>query len=135
MIGLLGLVVGCSSAKNGGGSGPCVDRRGTYVVTWHERSGNCGPIPEQVDVVDQNTATGPVPGCVNSAPPPANADNCTVNLDVTCPVQDKGTVTDRGEVNWSHDGSMGAGIIQVIVNDLVGAIVCSETYDVTYVRR
>ncbi|MES2359954.1 MAG: hypothetical protein V4529_16565 [Gemmatimonadota bacterium] len=132
------VAVGCGSSKGGNSNAPpvpCAPRNGTYTVTFHERSGDCGPIAEQLFNANQSTGmvSGQSSNCVNSTT--TSADNCTVTLDITCPTDNGGHVTDRGKVEWAEDASMAGGIVQTIVMPPPGLIGCAETYDVTYVRQ
>src|SRR4051812_7748804 len=51
------LLVGCGSKSGGSNAaeGPCALRKGTYSITFHARSGDCGDLPEQIVVVNQTT--------------------------------------------------------------------------------
>ncbi len=131
------LLAGCSGSSSGGSagaSGPCGQRNGTYRVTFAERSGDCGPAPEQIFTPSDQQQQQTNPSCTDRTT--VSADSCHVTLDVICPVVATGdTVHDKGVINWAEDGSMGGGIVQIVATTPAGAIVCAETYDVTYSKQ
>jgi hypothetical protein len=115
----LALLSGCGGSS--GPSGPCVARKGSYRVTFVERSGNCGATSEIVVVVGGSTSTAAAATC--SGTNTASADNCAVTEDETC----NGVVT-RGVIHWSEAGDTGGGILQFTTST------CSSSYDVAYTR-
>lgn len=113
-----------------GPSGPCADRQGSYVVDFSTRSGNCG---DQNEAVVNIQPGGGQTSCTGSSQ--VSADNCTVDLDVTCPFNANQSVQEAGQVVWSSDGSHGSGTIQLTLRDAASNILCSGTYDVHYQRQ
>lgn len=119
----------------GGGSsappGPCAVRTGSYRTSFVERSGNCGPVPEQVSLQGSPSLAA---GCGSGST--LSADNCTLTLDLTCQNPTTGSaLVEKGVIHWSEDGAMGGGIVQSIIsNAATRAIECESTYNVTYSR-
>ena len=117
------FLAACSSG------GPCANRQGSYIVDFSERSGNCGPINESIVNIQpggsQSSCTGPVN---------VSTDNCTVDLDIRCPLANGETLAETGQVAWNADGSSGSGVISASLLS-GGATVCQSTYDVHYQRQ
>lgn len=109
----------------------CAQRHGTYSVTWAERDGTCGHIPEQiVSIQSQPKDPSDVdPECTGWID--YTADNCQVLPNVTCP-SSNGSIKETGAVDWSLDGSTASGVIQLVERDLSGTFVCLSTYDIVY---
>jgi hypothetical protein len=128
----MGLVaaVGCGGADDEP-SGPCAAGSGSYRVNYTERSGNCGPLPEQIVVVP----TLALSEIVCTGGPMSSADLCTVTMDQTCTdtVNDVST-RQEGTVHWNKSASSGSGTTQITLRRINGAFVCSGTYDVSYTR-
>lgn len=123
------LLLGCSSSTHA--SGPCGQRQGTYVLDYTERSGDCGPVSEQIVNV---TGAPTVPSsCQGTAT--ASADNCDVKTDYACPDPSAGTDHFTGDVTWSPDGSSGSGIQEITIYSPSGAVACESDYDVTITRH
>jgi hypothetical protein len=112
----------------------CAQRVGTYTTTFAERDGTCGPIPEQIETIDEQP-TEPAEPCTGSID--YSADNCRVTFDQTCPepglseLFSTPDVTSRfdGIVTWSENGASGSGVVQFVVMDAAGLILCQSTYD------
>jgi hypothetical protein len=125
------IAAGCGSDKNDEPAGPCAPGSGSYRVTYVERSGNCGPIPEQV-VVTPTLQLADVE-CVGG--PKSSADLCTVTMDQTCTDAVNNVSTrQEGTVHWNKAASSGSGVTQITIRHVDGTFVCSSTYDVTYTR-
>lgn len=124
-IGLGLAVVGC------GASGPCQARNGSYVITFSEQSGTCGP--QSDGVVNVDGSGSPPTGCTGGST--ASVDNCKVDVNETCPFNGTDSVTEVGQVTWSSDGSNGSGVIQLTETDGSGTILCSGTYEAHYQRQ
>lgn len=96
-------------------------------MTFAERSGNCGAIPEQIV---QFPAAGMAANCSGSAT--VSSDGCSSDLDVTCSdTPNNISVRQVGHYDYGADGLSGTGTIQATVHDLQGQFVCSSTYSVS----
>ncbi len=109
----------------------CAQGQGSYSVRFAERSGTCGPLSEQIVVIQPNMQF------------PANCggtwtvagDNCSIDLDIKCLDAATGqSGEDRGHLVTNADASMVSGVLQFIVTDRNGIQICSSTYNVTYIR-
>lgn len=128
---LLGATVSCTDDGTGG---PCGQRTGTYLIQYEERSGTCGPIPEQIDTsTEQPTAIDPP--CTGGIS--YSDDNCDVTYETSCPANGIGpgySSTGRGKVTWDESGSSGSGTVQYVVYYPDMTIACQSTYDVVATR-
>jgi len=110
----------------------CVDRSGSYRVTWTERSGDCGPISEQVIVLDPMTVNQVTTACKGTIT--TTGDNCSVTSDLVCTLP-SGTVSEnRATIHWSEDSSIGGGIVQLVLRADSNGPGCNSTYDESYTR-
>ena len=130
---LFALAAACSSSSGGDG-GPCAQRKGTYVIDFKARTGDCGDQAESVATI-QSQPTSIDPPCSGSIG--YSADNCRVTNDYSCPSSAgpgfKQTI--HAEFDWSRDGSSATGIFQLDVVDGRGQYVCHGTYDAAAQRR
>jgi hypothetical protein len=129
------VLVGCGAVlgacSSSGSSGPCVDRSGTYAITFTPISGNCGAVGTVVDVITPGQGTSN--SCTGSDTAPA--DNCTVTLSQwACPTSAGGTLVETGDAHWSEDGSTATGILEITVT-LSDGLTCSGSYNVKYQRE
>jgi hypothetical protein len=116
----LAMAVGCG----GGASGPCAQRSGTYRTAYSLIDGNCGTGP----AAEVTTTDAQLPA---SATERYSSDNCAVTVaDATLPTGTD-TVTTNGKFTWSEDGSRGAGILTLDVQDTAGVDTCHGSYTVT----
>lgn len=122
-VGLVVAVVACSGA-----GGPCQKRAGTYKATYTQRSGDCGPVSEQITKVDAQP-TRVDPPCSGSIG--YSADNCVVEYTMTCPISG-GTARITGKSTWSADGRSGTATEQWAAS--VTGSACSSAYDVSIVK-
>jgi hypothetical protein len=128
------LALGCSSSVDDQG-GPCSQRSGTYLTQYEERSGNCGPIPEQLQTITEQP-TMPEAPCTGAID--YSEDNCSVTSSVVCPEDGLGagwTSTVELKADWNESGSAGTAIVQFVVKDGAGGIVCQSTYNVTITKQ
>lgn len=121
------LLAGCASEDAPDEPTVCAERAGLYRVTGKARSGTCGPWPEQILNLSDDTATA---GCVYRLP--RDAVSCRVNVDSTCPLKAGGTVTLRGVASWSADASSGSATMTMVIDAPLAA--CTGSYDLTYTR-
>ena len=113
-----------------GPHGPCADRQGSYVVSFSERDGTCGPQNDGVVNIQPNGAPSPCSGTSL-----VTTDNCSVDFDAVCPFNAGQTVESQGQVTWSTDGANGSGTIQLTLRDSSSNILCEGTYNVHYQRQ
>ncbi len=133
---LVGVMAGGCGTTSGhpGTRRPCGGRDGaTYAIDFVERSGDCGPIAEQVATPEASSTAQSA--CTGGAT--VSADQCDVTLDLSCPLlgNTAGHEVDRGTVHWSDEGSIGVGIISIVDFDGADIVACRSTYDVTYTRQ
>ncbi len=123
----------CSSASTNPGansSTTCAARKGTYKATFTERAGTCGKINETIITFGQS---GSAPsGCTGSQVTSAN--NCTVDINITCPLNASDSFHETGHGSWSADGTSGEAIIELVLSDRYGNFLCQSTYDINYER-
>lgn len=121
---------GCSASNDS--SGPCAERSGSYSGKWTTRDGDCGNIPETVNTyADQKSAQDQVPtSCTGTIK--TSTDNCTVNIDVTCPGDNKVSIKQSGVAHWSEDGASGTATVGMTITDSKGSTLCTGSYDVSY---
>jgi hypothetical protein len=110
-------------------------RTGTYVQSFTERAGgNCGPLPDQVGVIEDALAL-PV-GCTLDKPDKASADQCDLTRAFTCPLDGApGTVSTVAFTSESDGGATLAGLFTLRIYDGDGALVCLGTYDLVATRQ
>lgn len=108
---------------------PCAARTGQYRWKLTQRDGDCGPVSEMVSGAPGQPMA---PGCTSAVPAPA-PDACRVEINSTCPVDAVTMMRIAGVLQYSADGSSGAGLIQfTLVRN--GALYCTGTYDVSVSR-
>jgi hypothetical protein len=132
---LSGCIISVPSADSDGGATRCADRTGSYVARFVEQSGTCGPLPDQVLTIQSTQSGQAVPaGCTGTVTP--SSDNCTVQVDMTCPGEPGTHVTQQGQATWSTDASSGSATLQVSTSvDADGSVTCSSSYAVSYTRQ
>lgn len=111
--------------------GNCAQRSGTFSSVFRERSGNCGPIPEQIETVAEQPTEIPSPcsGTIGYSD-----DNCEVTAAYSCPEDGLGDGWSSAIelfVEWNEPGTRGEGVEQIRVFDSEGLAACQGTYDVT----
>lgn len=131
LILFLVVLVGCSGEDE---PEPCdlAHRKGTYLQVAKERSGDCGPLPDQVTRLD-----GELPAeCTLDAPDEISADQCKVSRSWTCAIASPpGSVQAVGVSTERDAGARLTGIITMTIRDGAGDYVCSGTYDVMFTRQ
>jgi hypothetical protein len=126
-------IVSLPGADSGGG-GACAERKGNYLAHFVEQSGTCGPLPDQtLAIASQQSAQMLPAGCTGTITP--SSDNCSVQLDTTCPGAAGFHVIQRGESTWSSDAASGSATLQITTTqDVDSTVICSSAYAVTYTR-
>lgn len=120
-LGLAALAAGCDCDR-------CESAIGrTYLVTFEERSGDCGYQPEVVV-----TGTDQIPaGCTGEFR--LSDDRCAERwVAFECPSGPGRWLRVDGRVDLSCDGSSAEGTWGVVVLDGPKSVVCSGTYDLVY---
>lgn len=126
----------CACGGDSGGEVTCsrADRIGTYLMTFAERSGNCGPSPDQLVRLDPDAPLDPT--CEIAAPDVWSADECQLERSVTCVTPDDLHVSGvMVSEQRDSDGEHITAIYSVTVRDGSGAALCQSTYDVDAVRQ
>lgn len=123
----IGCFVALSLAACSSVSGICAERHGAYQATYTERDGTCGALREQIAVIDKEPTAADL-GCQGTET--YSNDNCTVFMNLRgCPSQNGFTFDMIGEGKWSLDGANGTAVVQMIIHDPSGKVICSSTYD------
>jgi hypothetical protein len=108
-------------------------RTGTYLMTFTEVSGTCGPFPSSVVRLDPNGELAA--GCVLDAPTTISADECTVETSISCTDEFGTTVSGVASTKQANaDGSLVTGIMTMQPKDADGPI-CASTYRLRYERQ
>jgi hypothetical protein len=131
----LGAVACGGGSDDASDGGPCAQRAGTYLSQFSERSGNCGPIPEQLDTLTEQPTEPPAP-CQGTIA--YSADNCEVTSFGVCPEEGLGpgwTSELDSAADWNSSATQGTALMQFVVKDGSGAIVCQSTYDVALSKQ
>jgi hypothetical protein len=104
----------------------CDDRQGTYRVHADEMSGDCGEIPDSIEVVGASDESEDCEGKSITS-----SNNCSIELQIQC---DDGNVesTLEGKVVWSVEGDQGSGLVQITVSGPAGF--CSSIYLMSWTR-
>jgi len=126
---LAAALLGCSSAgSTSSAPANCADRNGTFTMRYTQRSGTCGAIPEQVVMIKPGL-TVPSADCPGEIT--TSNDNCAITSNVTCAADVNGNiVTKKGKFTWDAAGAKGSGIVELMLTDKAGKLVCLSTYDV-----
>jgi hypothetical protein len=123
----------------GGGSGGgfvapnpanrCAERTGAYTIKFTEKSGNCGPLEDQI--VTPTTQADPL--CQDNAVP--SSDPCVETSNATCDTGQNTSSRIVGQVRWDASGNSAVGTYQLTITDLTdGSVLCQSTYDVRATR-
>jgi hypothetical protein len=117
----------------------CAQRSGSYVATYVQRSGTCGPAGQRVTNLDRQPTTASMQsqGCTGPGIT-YDADNCEVTYDSTCPEDDIASGAHLrvvGHSQWNSDGSHGTATEQWSAIDAKGQTMCLSVYDVNLRRQ
>ena len=126
LVGLV-LVYGCGPECS------LEDRTGTYLMSFNEVSGGCGPIDPEIARLD-GSGTDPGPGCTLEYER-VSEDQCSLERATSC--QSSGLDIELEGVTNQEPGSEGdllTGTAEVDVYDS-GALVCSSIYQITARRQ
>jgi hypothetical protein len=131
---LQACIVSLPGSDSSGGGGACAERKGNYQAHFVEQSGTCGPLADQVLAVESQQSAQMLPaGCTGTVTP--STDNCSVQLNTTCPGAPGFHVIQSGQSTWSADASSGSANLQITTTqDSDGTATCSSAYSVTYTR-
>jgi hypothetical protein len=126
-MGMTGLACGGSSNS---AANPCATKGATYLATFTEVSGNCGPIPSQVVNINPD---GTITSSVNETCGSVSQQGCTGNRN-DCTWTSQGyNFTSTSSLTFSADGASASGIATVSASG--GGLSCVETYKLSYVRQ
>ena len=125
------LIVGCSS-----GSGQtvqadsCLTAGASYLVSYTETSGNCGPVPSEViNVSSSGVIVSPVQvSCASDT-----VSGCMVQESDCSYTDDGDTFTYSSDVSFASNGSSGSGVFSVSATGSAGT--CAGSYNITYTRQ
>lgn len=135
----IAVVAASVLAACGGSSEPCDfddagKFTGSYLVSYDERSGDCGELPDAVVLITSGSTIEA--GCVINSHA-QDPEACTTDADLTC--TDTGTNVKLrvvGHLDAEPDGTKLTGVVTLTANTLsTGAAVCTSTYGVTYRRQ
>ena len=132
-VGLVGILAACSSSSDDGG--PCVQRKGSFIAKYSQRSGTCGNSAETVLNIDKQPTSVDAP-CTGSIS--YTADNCQVTYESACPNDGAvkgGRLSITGHSKWNSDGTSGTATEQWVLSDASGKTLCQSTYDVTVTKQ
>jgi hypothetical protein len=126
-FGLLTLIA-CGGSSNNQAN-PCATKGATYLATFTEVSGTCGPIPSQVVNVNPD---GTITDTSNETCASVYQQGCTATRN-SCTWSSQGfNFTSTSSVTFASDGASASGIVTLSAS---GAGSCAETYNVSYVRQ
>jgi hypothetical protein len=117
-------------------STPCAQRSGTFVLTWVEQSGDCGPLADETETFASQPTTGEEvkAGCTGTVA--YSGDNCGMTTDLVCPGSSGFTVKQKRSTTWSQDGTSGTATIKLeLFKDSDASLQCSSVYLVTIKRN
>jgi len=126
------LVAWLTACAADGSAPPCRAPSGDYRVTARERSGTCGPIPDEVDSTD----TGELPGCMQTAyPPDPGETGCTLTYSRSCRARDGSLLVLGVSIERQEDDETWSGAADVEAQDASGRTLCHSLYTVTFTKR
>lgn len=112
------------------------DRNGSYLFSYVELSGNCGPIGAAVGRIDNSA---PVMGCTLEVADVVSEDACKLERTIICeaPSLGAGFTTKTVAVSEQQDenAELITGTFSIFVRDAAGVQVCGSTYDVEAERQ
>lgn len=112
---------------------PCARRSGTFVTTFTERYGTCGPYrnvtgkdySEESYAEQPDKPPAPCSGVIRAA-----SDNCSTTVETSCPSSQQGVAFEtKGVLHWNEDGTSASGDLEVSLTT------CKSTYHVEVSRR
>jgi hypothetical protein len=115
-------------------------RRGTYLVQYFERSGDCGPVKEslvRLSNMAQTVSPSGAQQCEITQAPALEDNGCTLTNSVACAdaagiVAELTIITTQGD----DDGAHLSGIADVLLRDKSSARpLCKSVYDIEYTRQ
>jgi hypothetical protein len=109
---------------------PCATPNSTYLQTFTEVSGNCGPIPSVITNINADgtiTQTTPI-NCAS-----VTQSGCTAR-DTDCAWSASGfSYSETFETTFMQDGSSATGLLTL--SGMGNGQICSETYNISMVRQ
>lgn len=133
--GSLVALVACSSASSGDSgqypevSFPCSTPNVTYLITFTEQSGTCGPMTSQV----VNTDAAGLTLATNESCQSQTTSGCTVR-GTDCTWTDGGiSYTKTFEITFTGDGSSASGVNTISMTG--NGQSCTSTYSTSFMRQ
>lgn len=134
---LLALAVGCGGEGEAGFTCSAAERSGTYLMTFSERSGDCGPIPEQLGRLDDAEALPEE--CTLDAPDRWSEGECKLERAYTCEEDgiEPGATSSWIAVTSQADDSASriTGTVTVRILGADGVQLCRSTYGFSASRQ
>jgi hypothetical protein len=132
------MVLLCAACSGGTDDEPddftcsVASRSGTYLVTFTEVSGTCGPLTSQVVRLDPFAPLEPE--CILTEPTIISPDECSVETSEACK-DEFATYSIVGTTRQANaDGSLVTGIATIEITDDLGPV-CVGTYRLRYERQ
>jgi hypothetical protein len=129
---VVALLAGCSAEAIAPGESPvaatCPARSGSYKITWTQKNGTCGPIPDQIVAMSDTLAAG----CTGSVTPSSN--NCKTDSNITCTDADGYKLTVVGGCTWGTNGRTGFCEVQATNRFPNGSVECTSLYTASYAK-
>jgi hypothetical protein len=123
-------ILGCAASSEDDPG--CHPRVGSYVQSYAETSGSCGPLSDDIVQISANPEPNPIcEGEVWSA----TELNCKTTGFTTCTLDDGRKITNRGTCRWNGDGSGGTCETQMMFIYPDGSVACSSLYVTTFRRQ
>lgn len=127
-VALLCVAAGCGAPPET--TNPCATRGASYLESFAEQSGNCGPLPSQVVNIAPD---GSVPtGGTNITCESTNQSGCTTQRSNCAWTGSGNSYNATSTLTFTQDGSKASGLFTVSVS---GNSSCMETYAVTWTRQ
>lgn len=130
---LSALALACGGSDSGDMT--CPDLDGTYLLHYSERSGDCGPLDDQIEQYDPNepATIEPPDGGACDTTSDISPDGCDVEYETHC-MDESGAARASGSERWTGI-EKAEGIFELELRDAQGDLVCRSVYDVTTERQ
>ena len=129
------VVGACGGSSNSNGptqraANPCATRGATYLVTFVQMSGTCGPLASQViNISPSGTVTSAVPITCASG----NQSGCMAQENDCTWTANGFSYTATTDTTFAQDGSSATGLESITATG--NGTACASTYDVTFTRQ
>jgi hypothetical protein len=127
-------LLGCGGEDEDSFTCETTDRSGTYLISYVDRDGDCGPLPETVGRFSGSSAVAD--NCELDMPDVTSSDGCTLERSITCVEDGFAASAVASSTQETEDGSRITGILTMTIRDAAsGELVCISTYEQTAVRQ